>query len=1542
MKKTFKVIVFLTALLAIIGCNNYFHDLIPPDENQILSFYIEGQIGSTIITNNSITVTVHTETEVHELIPQIVVSRKATVLPLSLNYIQEAFPNVNIIKTAVDLHMADDLSAFVMDLIKDNPDFTVPVIDKPIDFSGPVNFIVISGHGNIRQYRANVEIDSGLPRLINFNFSKYDNEELIKDASTNINENAKTILSDILYPMEMNYLSYALIPVFEILGDRIEIDGSEVRSGIDIVQFNQGVGLKTKTIKVWRNGQTLDYILTAIFSEDPDSIRSITDFRFNVSNNPAIAANAVASIINNDGLGTINVQVFYKGSKPSLLIPRFTTPGTVTVNGFTQTTGNNHQDFSSPVEYKVVSRNNKFIRTYTVNAQFIDIASSSPVITDFKFSSALNHELVQDTQAHISEGSGQILIEAKYSSSAAPSTLVPEFGATGLVTVTSAVQVSGFSAQNFIRQVKYTVTNPENALFTRDYWVQVSFIRDTSSDATITSFSFHPDENPSLNEELKGKIDHNAGKITVFAPIGSGVTARTMFPRFTAAGQVRVNGTVQASGVSPMSFENSVFYEAVSANGVNSKGYTVTVRELRSTIYVDCNATGEGDGSSWKDAFRHLEDACDAASHFDESDPKEIWIAKGTYKPSDTANSADYFLLTANTSYIGGFAGGEAYKNERNAASNPVVISGDLSGVYSNNLFGKFNGSDPLTVNGDITFENITFTGAKAQSGRNRGAAINAVQSAGSDLRITDCLFNDLQAAGEGGAVYAQSGNVYLNFSDFTSCSSLSGTVYFIGSGSAEIANVTFTSITNGGAVYNADNSLTITDSKIKNITGTYSIYSSGGLDADTLELHNITGQGIYITGGALNLTDIDINNVSGRSVYFNSSVNSAVFDNCFFNDCGDVYIANSSSVDAADIKITNVKSGIANGLFFNSNWNIFLENVTADNVPSGTGITVRTTGTVNIVRGNIKNTSGTGLQISNSSSTEISNTKIEFTGSEAIYNSGNNLKIINANIQNAAGSYGVYSSRGIEIDGMELHNITGVGIDVSGEDMNISNLNASNIGGRSVYFWSTAYSAVIENSSFDRCGDIYILNSSSVLISNTNIINLNNNVENALYARSAGGGNINIDNVTIENVPNGRGMQIDTSSGNVIINNASVKNTKATGPGGGMRIDTSGGNVIINDASIKNIKSTSTGGGICIYGSGSTGSADIKDTVIENVMSGYIGGGIFSNIPLNISGLIIKNIQGASMGGAIYLSGSDITSTISGLTIDNAVADDGSTENYGYGGGIYSFQNLNISGSPSVIRNVYAAANGGAILLASNANATISGLTIENATADINGGIYFISNMIIEDSHFINVTERNSNRILSQSESTIIRRCTFIYDSNYSRQEAPSSSRETGFFNNTGVFENCTFTNLRSAKTGKNFLFNRWSTYPASSGGGGSTGSNAGNLTLKNCTFNLGSGSAGIMALYGGQRSGPYMKADEILIEGCTINFSGGQTPVIWLTTSPQGSDESGTFRFKQDNKFRSPETGEITINNAAQIINLTSRGLFLFENGATPVLVP
>jgi len=891
-------ILFSGFLLAglFLSCNNHFHDLIPPDDNLILSFEIDGQIDNALIKDNEIIVSIESGTDMHSIVPRIKISKKAAIIPITLNYIKAAFPGIDVIDAAINLLTTEDLTEYVWNLVSTTPDFNVPNLDIPIDFSTTVSFLVVSGQGSIRQYRVNVVIDSGLPRLINFGFSKYDNEELIQDAFTLVNENLKTINSAVLYPAEMDNLSYALIPSFDILGDRIEVDGLQVRSGLDSIYFSKGIGIKSKIITIWRGDISLDFTLNAVFNEDPDSIRSIIDFRFNKTDNSVIAVNAVASIINNDSLGNINVQVFYTGGKPSTLKPRFVSPGTVSVNGITQTSGINSHDFSSSLEYRVVSRNNKYVRTYTVNTEFIDITASMPVINEFKFSSALNHELVQDAQAQISESTGQILISARYGGISAPVLLVPQFSAAGLVTVNGAVQTSSFSAQNFSRQIKYTVTNPDNPLLTRDYWVQVTFTRDISADAAITFFSFHPNENEELADELTGKIDHNAGKITIFAPVGSGVSAKIMYPRFTAAGQVKVNNAAQISGESGQVFESPVTYEVISANGANVKAYTVTVRELRSTIYVNCGAVGEGDGTSWSHAFRNLKDACEAALEFPEDVSKEIWIAKGTYKPSITDNREEYFRIAANTSYLGGFAGNETSKSERNPDANPVIVSGKLyNDVYSYNLFGSFNDNNSvIIINGDVTFENINFNGTRASStsgGRSGGGAIRVnFGNESNEFKVISCSFNDFDSY-SGGAIYSANGMVEILSSAFNNTIAVyGGAVYLAGNGEAKIDNVTIknSSANRGGGIY--------TDKKI----------TISGITIDTAFASN-SGGGIY----------------GGRSMIIEGS--SSIIRNVKSDMGGAIFLQGDSySSSISNLTIDTAEADLGGGIYCIQHLNIF------------------------------------------------------------------------------------------------------------------------------------------------------------------------------------------------------------------------------------------------------------------------------------------------------------------------------------------------------------------------------------------------------------------------------------------------------------------------------------------------------------------------------------------------------------------------------------------------------------------------------------------
>jgi len=58
---------------------------------------------------------------------------------------------------------------------------------------------------------------------------------------------------------------------------------------------------------------------------------------------------------------------------------------------------------------------------------------------------------------------------------------------------------------------------------------------------------------------------------------------------------------------------------------------------ITQVIYVDANAGGGGDGSSWVNAYTNLQSALDVAIT-----GNSIWVAAGTYKPSTdkTGNSS--------------------------------------------------------------------------------------------------------------------------------------------------------------------------------------------------------------------------------------------------------------------------------------------------------------------------------------------------------------------------------------------------------------------------------------------------------------------------------------------------------------------------------------------------------------------------------------------------------------------------------------------------------------------------------------------------------------------------------------------------------------------------------------------------------------------------------------------------------------------------------------------------------------------------------------
>lgn len=99
--------------------------------------------------------------------------------------------------------------------------------------------------------------------------------------------------------------------------------------------------------------------------------------------------------------------------------------------------------------------------------------------------------------------------------------------------------------------------------------------------------------------------------------------------------------------------------------------------------YVDANATGANDGSSWDNAYEYLQDALEAAVCGD-----EIRVAQGIYKPdantaepNGTGDRTATFGLISWVGLYGGYAGvNEPNPNVRDVELYETILSGDLDG----------------------------------------------------------------------------------------------------------------------------------------------------------------------------------------------------------------------------------------------------------------------------------------------------------------------------------------------------------------------------------------------------------------------------------------------------------------------------------------------------------------------------------------------------------------------------------------------------------------------------------------------------------------------------------------------------------------------------------------------------------------------------------------------------------------------------------------------------------------------------------------------
>ncbi len=180
-----------------------------------------------------------------------------------------------------------------------------------------------------------------------------------------------------------------------------------------------------------------------------------------------------------------------------------------------------------------------------------------------------------------------------------------------------------------------------------------------------------------------------------------------------------------------------------------------------SVIYVDVNATGANNGSSWTNAYTDLQTALSIAFIND-----EIWVATGLYKPTTTLDRDISFVMKNGVNVYGGFAGTETNINQRNISANPTTLSGDIGqlGDNSDNTR-KIVRIENFTTNFIMDGFRIVSGYDGSSSGRGAGAYLN--NNGGAQITINNCVIYNNYAYREGGGMWVDESNVTYNNCDF-------------------------------------------------------------------------------------------------------------------------------------------------------------------------------------------------------------------------------------------------------------------------------------------------------------------------------------------------------------------------------------------------------------------------------------------------------------------------------------------------------------------------------------------------------------------------------------------------------------------------------------------------------------------------------------------------------------------------------------------------------------------------------------------------------
>ena len=165
-------------------------------------------------------------------------------------------------------------------------------------------------------------------------------------------------------------------------------------------------------------------------------------------------------------------------------------------------------------------------------------------------------------------------------------------------------------------------------------------------------------------------------------------------------------------------------------------------------IYVNAEANGARDGTSWADALPSVQEALHMALN-----GAQIWVAEGTHKPTqgrtDRRGRDSSFQMKPGVALYGGFNGTETALDQRDWEGHVTVLSGDIGqeGAPDDNCYHVVRGATGATIDG------FTITGGRGDgSGPDHRRRAGGLYNDGASPRVVNCTFRDNYAL-YGGAI---------------------------------------------------------------------------------------------------------------------------------------------------------------------------------------------------------------------------------------------------------------------------------------------------------------------------------------------------------------------------------------------------------------------------------------------------------------------------------------------------------------------------------------------------------------------------------------------------------------------------------------------------------------------------------------------------------------------------------------------------------------------------------------------------------------------